>query len=417
MPLTPQLESAEAPLGPANTAQIEENNDPRDSAMFGDDDNDSMPDLSGAAPHMHPAHNPWASDDPEEGDISNYHFTQTAPGRFNVQATITRTVSPQGLQGGPASIGGFMSLLNGLVGTAARPQGQPREQEQGAERGQTTGSDHDQDRGDQSAFNESRNQGGNGPQLRTGRFTMQGGARLFPRDANSPQPRVEPVDDIASVMTGLMAALGAPPGSVLPQPHPLGGAHATFGPLHNPEATQMQGHPFFQLFSSMGLLPPGVGSGQMGDFVYSQEGLDRIVSQLMEQTATSNAPGPAAQSDIESLPRKKVTEDMLGPEHTAECSICMDEVALDEEVTVLPCKHWFHHQCVAAWLVEHDTCPHCRKGITKREESGGESGAQDGNTGNGGGGGNSSSTGGASRAMPGAFDSPEDEGRRGWFGL
>jgi E3 ubiquitin-protein ligase RNF115/126 len=59
---------------------------------------------------------------------------------------------------------------------------------------------------------------------------------------------------------------------------------------------------------------------------------------------------------------------MLGDEHKAECSICMDEVNIGEQVTELPCKHWFHHQCVSAWLLEHDTCPHCRKGITKDSE-------------------------------------------------
>lgn len=374
------------------TEIIEENNDPRDRAGYyngfdeDEPDDDPMPGL--LDPHMFSAHNPGASDDPEEGDISNYHFTQTAPRRFNVHATITRTVPPQALQGGPASIGGFMSLLNGLVGTAVRPPGQPQGQAQnqgqsqgqgqGTESGQAAGSENNQDRGDQSAFSESRNQSTDGRQFQTGRFTYHTGARLFPRDANNPQVRVEPVDDIASVMTGLMAAFGAPPGSV----HPLDG-------LHHPEPAQAQAHPFFQLFSSMGLLPPG--GGQMGDFVYSQEGLDRIISQLMEQNATSNAPGPAAQSDIEALPRRKVTEDMLGPEHTAECSICMDEVSVDEEVTVLPCKHWFHHQCVAAWLVEHDTCPHCRKGITKRE------GDAEGNP-------SSGAQGERSRSMPGAFD-------------
>lgn len=177
---------------------------------------------------------------------------------------------------------------------------------------------------------------------------------------------------LRSVMTGLMAALGAPPGSINQYPHPLGGTQATFNGTHNPDAAHVQAHPFLQFFSSMGLMNPGGGSGQMGDFVYSQEGLDRIVSQLMEQTATSNAPGPATQSDIESLPRRTVTEEMLGPEHTAECSICMDDVSVGEEVTVLPCKHWFHPQCITAWLVEHDTCPHCRKGISKREDGGGD---------------------------------------------
>lgn len=163
-------------------------------------------------------------------------------------------------------------------------------------------------------------------------------------------------------MTGLMAALGAPPGSVHAEMHRDGGVEGRFQGQHDTNLPQMPNNPLFQMLAGvMG----GVGGGQMGDFVTSQEGLDRIISQLMEQTATSNAPGPASQNDIDSLPRKKVTEDMLGPEHTAECSICMDEVNLGEEVTVLPCKHWFHHTCVSAWLNEHDTCPHCRKGITK----------------------------------------------------
>lgn len=124
-------------------------------------------------------------------------------------------------------------------------------------------------------------------------------------------------------------------------------------------------NPLLNLFRSIGMIAPGT---NMGDFVSSQEGLDRIISQLMEQTATSNAPPPATQADIDNLPRKKVDESMLGDEHKAECSICMDEVNIGEEVTVLPCKHWFHHQCVGAWLLEHDTCPHCRKGITKQAE-------------------------------------------------
>lgn len=196
-------------------------------------------------------------------------------------------------------------------------------------------------------------------------------------------------------MAGLMAALGAPPGG-LHVHHDQGGAEANLRGTHNANAGQPVVHPLFQLFSSMGWMGSG---GQMGDFVYSQEGLDRIISQLMEQTATSNAPGPATQDDIDALPRKQITAEDLGPEGTAECSICMDEVNIGEEVTVLPCKHWFHHQCVSAWLLEHDTCPHCRKGITKHQE--GEA--------------NASSSGQASSGvdrtsqMPGAFNPSDSE--------
>jgi E3 ubiquitin-protein ligase RNF115/126 len=205
-------------------------------------------------------------------------------------------------------------------------------------------------------------------------------------------------DSCDSVVTGLMAALGAPPGSLHAQHHQDGGAEARFAGDHNHDPEQHghmnPGHPFLQLFNSLGMVGPG---GQMGDFVYSQEGLDRIVTRLMEQTASTNAPPPATQTDIDNLPRKKVDVEMLGAEHKAECSICMDEVNIGEEVTVLPCKHWFHHQCVGAWLLEHDTCPHCRQSISQHpdrhvnnppSEAQAESGAQ--------------ATG--SRQMPGSFD-------------
>ncbi|KAL8726472.1 MAG: hypothetical protein Q9166_006703 [cf. Caloplaca sp. 2 TL-2023] len=104
-----------------------------------------------------------------------------------------------------------------------------------------------------------------------------------------------------------------------------------------------------------------------GDAVYSQEALDRIVSQFMEQHNGSSAPGPASAAAISALPRKKVDKEMLGSDGKAECSVCMDNVEIGDEVTVLPCQHWFHGDCVGAWLNEHDTCPHCRQGIMPKD--------------------------------------------------
>jgi E3 ubiquitin-protein ligase RNF115/126 len=197
-------------------------------------------------------------------------------------------------------------------------------------------------------------------------------------------------------MAGLMAALGAPAGVIHAQQHRQGGAEAQFSGNHDHNQDgQMHGaHPFFQFLTSVGMVGA---NGQMGDFVYSQEGLDRIVTQLMEQTASSNAPGPASQADIDNLPRRVVDEKMLGAEHRAECSICMDEVIIGEEVTVLPCNHWFHHPCIGAWLKEHDTCPHCRKGISQHQSGGANSTTPNTQTSSG------AQTSG-SRQMPGAFD-------------
>jgi E3 ubiquitin-protein ligase RNF115/126 len=100
-----------------------------------------------------------------------------------------------------------------------------------------------------------------------------------------------------------------------------------------------------------------------GDAVYSQEALDQIISNLMDQHPQSNAPGPASPDAIASLPKKKVDEKMLGDDGKGECSVCMDDVQLGEEVVSLPCNHWFHETCVGLWLSEHNTCPICRKGI------------------------------------------------------
>lgn len=112
-----------------------------------------------------------------------------------------------------------------------------------------------------------------------------------------------------------------------------------------------------------------------GDAVYSQEALDRIITQLMEANPQSNAAPPATEQAIEKLPKKKLDKEMMGESGKAECTICIDEMHIGDEVTVLPCKHWFHEDCVVLWLKEHNTCPICRTPIEKREGNGGNGNA------------------------------------------
>ncbi|KAI2635443.1 hypothetical protein GGS21DRAFT_82667 [Xylaria nigripes] len=100
-----------------------------------------------------------------------------------------------------------------------------------------------------------------------------------------------------------------------------------------------------------------------GDVVYSQEALDRIITNLMEANPQSNAPPPATESAIAALPKKKLDRDMLGPEMKGECTICIEEVHAGDEVSVLPCGHWFHEECAGLWLKQHNSCPVCRATI------------------------------------------------------
>ena len=106
--------------------------------------------------------------------------------------------------------------------------------------------------------------------------------------------------------------------------------------------------------------------GVSGDAVYSEEALDRIITQMMDQNHQGSAPGPASAAAIAALPKKPADKTMMGSDGKAECSVCMDAVDIGDEVTILPCNHWFHGDCVGAWLKEHDTCPHCRAGIMVR---------------------------------------------------
>ena len=108
--------------------------------------------------------------------------------------------------------------------------------------------------------------------------------------------------------------------------------------------------------------------GVSGDAVYSEEALDRIITQMMDQNHQGSAPGPASAAAIAALPKKPADKTMMGSDGKAECSVCMDAVDIGDEVTVLPCNHWFHGECVGAWLKEHDTCPHCRAGIMPKED-------------------------------------------------
>ncbi|KAM0795758.1 hypothetical protein BDR22DRAFT_869711 [Usnea florida] len=107
--------------------------------------------------------------------------------------------------------------------------------------------------------------------------------------------------------------------------------------------------------------------GVSGDAVYSEEALDRIITQMMDQNNQGSAPGPASAAAIAALPKKPADKTMMGSDGKAECSVCMDAVDIGDEVTILPCNHWFHGDCVGAWLKEHDTCPHCRAGIMPKE--------------------------------------------------
>jgi len=76
-------------------------------------------------------------------------------------------------------------------------------------------------------------------------------------------------------------------------------------------------------------------------------------------------PQPLDQKIIESFVRIPARE-----EHTREnCPICQDSYALGQELSILPCRHVFHTDCVNNWFKEKSNCPCCRTNLSDQNEN------------------------------------------------
>lgn len=192
----------------------------------------------------------------------------------------------------------------------------------------------------------------------TGRTTYTATARIWPQDLpgarQNPNQNNQPLNNFHAVMATMLQSMQVQVGPDTP-------------PHIRDAAASGEASPFGLLLAQLlgGNHDPA--NAVHGDAVYTQEAFDRIIGQMMDQNNASHAPGPASAAAIAALPKKQVDKSMLGSDGKAECSVCMDPVEIGDSVTVLPCKHWFHGECVGAWLKEHDTCPHCRQGIMPRD--------------------------------------------------
>ncbi|XP_007544891.1 PREDICTED: E3 ubiquitin-protein ligase RNF126 [Poecilia mexicana] len=114
--------------------------------------------------------------------------------------------------------------------------------------------------------------------------------------------------------------------------------------------------------------PVNIGVGAWGvlhsnpmDYAWGANGLDAIITQLLNQFENSGPP-PADGDKIRNLPTLEITD-----EHVAsglECSVCKEDYSVGENVRQLPCNHMFHNDCIVPWLEQHDTCPVCRTSLT-----------------------------------------------------
>lgn len=92
--------------------------------------------------------------------------------------------------------------------------------------------------------------------------------------------------------------------------------------------------------------------GSLGDY-FIGPGLDLLLQHLSENDPNRYGTPPAQKEAVEALPTVK-TEEKL------QCSVCLDECEIGDEVKEMPCKHKFHCSCILPWLELHSSCPICR---------------------------------------------------------
>ena len=66
-------------------------------------------------------------------------------------------------------------------------------------------------------------------------------------------------------------------------------------------------------------------------------------------------PPPTSKQFMEELSTRVIRDDL-----DKECPICLKKFEQDDELTLLPCGHEFHNECVTAWLCKAANCPLCR---------------------------------------------------------
>ncbi|ESQ44427.1 hypothetical protein EUTSA_v10006102mg [Eutrema salsugineum] len=116
---------------------------------------------------------------------------------------------------------------------------------------------------------------------------------------------------------------------------------------------------------------PGIGitrgnNTNAGDYFFGP-GLEELIEQLSSGTH-HRGPPPAPRSSIDALPTIKITQKHL-KSSDSHCPVCKDEFELKSEAKQMPCNHIYHSDCIVPWLVQHNSCPVCRKELPSRGSS------------------------------------------------
>jgi E3 ubiquitin-protein ligase RNF115/126 len=91
--------------------------------------------------------------------------------------------------------------------------------------------------------------------------------------------------------------------------------------------------------------------------------LENIINYLMANDPNQYGNPPASKKAITALESIVVDESNFAEmkkQGLSECSVCKEEFNLKETIKKMPCKHYFHTDCIGPWLEQRNSCPTCR---------------------------------------------------------
>lgn len=112
--------------------------------------------------------------------------------------------------------------------------------------------------------------------------------------------------------------------------------------------------------------PFGGFASNPGDYALGPNHLSQLINQLMQNDSNRHGAPPAAKEVVDTLPKHKVVQHEV--DANAECAVCKDLFAVDDEAQDLPCAHSFHPDCIMPWLKMHNSCPVCRYELPTDDE-------------------------------------------------
>ncbi|KAF8090192.1 hypothetical protein N665_0483s0030 [Sinapis alba] len=102
--------------------------------------------------------------------------------------------------------------------------------------------------------------------------------------------------------------------------------------------------------------PLGVALNRINEYVENHGGdYEDVLARTFDESGINGSP-PASKRVVDELPDAEITSEEL----SIGCAICKDEIVVEEKVKRLPCKHYYHKECIVPWLGIRNTCPVCR---------------------------------------------------------